>query len=162
MMVNRFGLLIGLVLVSAAGVLFFLPAQLAEVTQQAFTAKPGSFPPTDEEERRQNLDWQTEIVLGRLKVKEEVIQELIAGRMTFLQAAACFCQLNTQPPGFRTIYAPTSGTTVEERNCRQVINWVKAKLSRDGAHSDLVPRLEQELEQLLHQPGGIDLPPYNP
>ncbi len=161
---SRFMVLAASVAAVLAGMVLVVPGWLAETAQTLSRVNTQWVTFSEEENRRQDLEWKIEMILDRLKAKEEIIQTLIEERITLVQAAARFRYLNSQPANFTAVYAQHSGVTVEERNCRQVINWVQAKLNGRPVYGteDLVDRLERELYQLLRRPGGIELPAYQP
>lgn len=158
---SRFVLLVGLVLASLVSVLVFVPGWLAETTRSLSRESTAYVSYSEEVQRYHELEWQREVLLNHLQAKDEVIRDFLAGRMTFLEAASWFRHINSQPPGYQTVYAPSSGATVEECNCRQVILWAQNKQGRDttSGGNDLVEQLEQELQQELRQPNGLQLPP---
>jgi hypothetical protein len=99
-----------------------------------------------------------EAVEARIAVKAEVIDALVAGRLTLAEAAARFRKLNASagaPP--TAVKGAFPGATEEERLCRQVISWTTCVGSYESAHQTR-ERLEAELGRLLAQDGGIRLP----
>jgi hypothetical protein len=81
---------------------------------------------------------------------------VLAGRLTLLQAAACFRDLNQQPPEFHweLFRAQTPGMSDDERHCRAVIDLIRLDRTVEAAS---VARLVQELEGHLRR-GTLDLP----
>ena len=97
----------------------------------------------------------------RLQAKNDVTRQLIDGQKTLLEAAAWFRYINAVTSLPRSDLHPSDETqSEEERACRQVIRWAVASLdARDKDHGPaLTRRLERELKELLHKPGGIVLP----
>jgi hypothetical protein len=120
--------------------------------------------PPAEEERREKL------VLVRVEAKVRIIEELLAGRMDLLRAAALFSALNHRPPEFdweefRLLH---TGESDEERHCRQVIAWVHGQLGASDPCAALAAcdRLEGQLDR--HLRAGtlvfpvVELPPVVP
>jgi hypothetical protein len=100
----------------------------------------------------------TEAALERLRARVQVIEDLRAGRLTLVQAAAHFRRLNALPaarpvnPG--QLFA---GATEEERLCRQVIFWADAadRNVPSAVREQTRRRLEAELECLLASDHGL-------
>jgi hypothetical protein len=107
------------------------------------------------------LDREGEVVHRRMAAKRVVVADLAAERLTLLEAAARFRDLNALSPDslhyVRTCYP---GTTDEERLCRQVIAWTETELHERRADDAerVVARLRAELGELLGRDGGIRLP----
>jgi hypothetical protein len=90
----------------------------------------------------------------RLLHKKELAREVIAGRLTLLQAAARFRDLDRQPPRFywSAFQVGYPGATDEERHCREVIRYVRmGLLDQPAKRTDLADHLETELQDLLKQ-----------
>jgi hypothetical protein len=84
--------------------------------------------------------------LQRVEGKQQVIADLIAGRLDLLEAAARFAHLQ---PGF---------SDDGERLCRSVIGWAYLALSdRPERAEALTERLEQELAAHLERHGVVRL-----
>lgn len=110
--------------------------------------------------RGEELD-QTSLRLKHcLEIKFRVVQDLLQGRTTLLQAASVFRDLNLSLAPARLPRQFDSGATLEERSCREVIDWVRMNLEEksDKTGPDLVQRLEAELSRRLTHPGGLQLP----
>ena len=99
-------------------------------------------------------------ILRRALEKDRLAGEVIEGRLSLVDAAARYRDLDEQPPpfswsNFRSAYP---GDSDDERHCRAVIVFVRAELaSRPGADPAVVGRLEAELHDLLNR-GEIRLP----
>jgi hypothetical protein len=114
----------------------------------------------EEAERSQDLEDARAAVEGRVQAKAAIAEDLVAGRLTLLQAAARFRDLNSRPPRFhwdrfRLAYP---GTTDDERHCYEVLAAAQAfagSLKRRPPNP-LLDRLEQELRQHL-QNGTVQL-----
>lgn len=101
--------------------------------------------------RRQDLGRDSAAVLRRVQAKEEVMDELVAGRMSLREAVACFRAIHAaNPDGL----AP--GAAEEEWTARNVAHWLKERLRSRGPQGKAVlRRLEYELKELLRgQQGG--------
>jgi hypothetical protein len=98
-----------------------------------------------------------QVVQDRIKGKIKVIDRLLAGELTLLEAAAWFRHLNDNPPeaplDYRTHWP---GGSDGEKLCRQVIYWVRMRRSPEAEGS--AERLERELEELLAAGSEVELP----
>jgi hypothetical protein len=102
-----------------------------------------------QEEVAARLAGQQVAINERSAGKGRVARELIDERLTLMQAAAYFRQLDDNMPGTAPDHLP--GKTEGERYCREVILWAKAETrdwSPDRA-AEVVCRLETELEDHL-------------
>jgi hypothetical protein len=97
-------------------------------------------------------------MVERLRARGEVIDDLRAGRLTLVQAAARFRGLNgLAPEASYDLSHHMAGATEEERLCRQVIYWA------EGAERTVPPTareqtrrcLEAELDRLLAENNGV-------
>jgi hypothetical protein len=91
---------------------------------------------------------------------------VIAGRLSLLEAAARFRDLDEQPPAARreVLRCAYPGASDDECRCRAVLQyvWVEAR-DRPGADPAVAKRLEAELRGLLGHgdvrlPGSEDIP----
>jgi hypothetical protein len=110
------------------------------------------------------LDHEIEVMQWRLDNQNQLLRELVAGRISFLQTAACFQYLNENPPEDKPTPLPFPGSTAEQKTCRQVIHWVKGYMENHPEIRDeaLLERLDQELAQLLARPQGVQFPAVAP
>jgi len=106
------------------------------------------------------LDRQRENFLRRHAGKKRIIEELIAGRKTLLQAAAAFQHLAESLPVLSGEPLPFPGATLEEKYGRQVIMWVRLHDTQeyDSYLEDLIERLERELAEHVASLGGPQSP----
>ena len=86
---------------------------------------PGGQNTSSEEARQASLEQKVQATFRRLKRKQRVIGEVLAGRLTLLEAAALFRALDRGPPAldwdrFRDSWP---GNSDDERHCRAVIGW---------------------------------------
>jgi hypothetical protein len=97
--------------------------------------------------------------IARCAVREEVTQELLAGRLTLPEAAARFRALNAAAgPSVPPLGLWFAGATEEERLCRQVIAWTESASTSPRSPGSSLParrRLEAELNALLEQGHGV-------
>jgi uncharacterized protein YbjT (DUF2867 family) len=96
--------------------------------------------------------------LARYAAKERLTYEVIAGRLSLLEAASAFREWDGREPRMTPETGPlgVSGDGPEERYCRSVIEWVNHKAPSELA-DDLARRLEKELEGRLRE-GPLQLP----
>lgn len=117
-----------------------------------------------EQARGECLEAQLRDTIRRMAVRDEIIEALCAGRLTLLEAAARFRDLNAECPDPRrailTLVTHKFDTenqdlSYDECVCRNIIDYVRRakdgeeanRLSPKGA--DVVPHLEEEYRQLL-------------
>jgi hypothetical protein len=139
-------------------------ATVALLAREA-TRKPA--PDTIEGQMRlsDELDEKARGVVRRLYRKERVLQMHLAGRLTLLEAAAHFRNLDQQGPLFRweQFREQFDGNSDDERHCREVIAFVRAALNATCCPTtqEKVQRLEAELRQHLRR-GPLRLPDVEP
>jgi hypothetical protein len=110
----------------------------------------------------QVLDEQFELALQRCHRRRHIVDDIIAGRTTLLQAAVEFRSLNEGLPASRWSYNQAyAGKSEGERLCRYVIRLVQADLSErtPTLAAAKAEKLEEELHVLLEQDGIVHLPP---
>lgn len=99
--------------------------------------------------------------IKRREMKNRVAAEVIADRLSLMQAAVQFCEADSQAADFhwkefRKCY---SGATDEERFCRMVIAWVQHMLVTDPERADsITTRLQLELQEHLQRHGKVTFP----
>ncbi len=95
-------------------------------------------------------------VRSRITAKEEIARELVAGRLSLLQAAAGFRNLGLQSPadGVRDAF-PLAGSE-DEAYCHSVVEYA-SRLAPAGQSDDLRCSLENELYDRLRD-GTLRLP----
>jgi hypothetical protein len=100
-----------------------------------------------EERRAQEYARWGRLVLDSLRVKEEAVRDVIAGRLALREAAGRFAAAEAgRPSHTRTPPEQFPGATAAERRCRQVIHHVQERLDDDPDRRDaVVARLEAEL-----------------
>src|SRR5262245_20580915 len=108
---TRLVLFLGVMLTLVGGAALIGSTSLLDYLRQSEAAR----------RRWEELARWDDVVLERIEAKEEVIEELLAGRLGLLEAAACFAHIADTPPELRDdgdrFFA---GATRGERLCRQV------------------------------------------
>jgi hypothetical protein len=108
-------------------------------------------------QRRAELDRHDGIVLRRIMAKEAIVKDLLEGRLTLLEAAQRFQDLDEKSDErldqYRLRYP---GRSDGEKRCRQVIDWVRTRLEDrpPSQAAALLQRLEEELNDILCLNGG--------
>jgi hypothetical protein len=114
-------------------------------------SRPKDIPAQDSEWGEEAEARQT-ACLHRIKAKRRIAQDVLAQRLTLLEAAEHFRDLNEGNPGvdwevFRRAYP---GCSDDERYCRQVIDVVEGEVHRDRSRAVAIrKRLEAELREHL-------------
>jgi hypothetical protein len=98
------------------------------------------------------ITWLT----ARYAAKQHVVAELTAGRMSLLEAAAAFREVDAQNADYRILDAFPGAVSEDEAYCRSVIAYVSVSASRDQT-ADLVNALKEEMVARL-QDGALRLP----
>ena len=109
----------------------------------------------------QQLDDDLERAMQRHEAKEALVAEVIADRLTLLEAAAQFRDWNaTWPRASRWLQQRYPGVPYELALCRQIIDQVRLELRQcDPERSDrVVARLEAELQAHLECETSFRLP----
>lgn len=87
-------------------------------------------------------------ILRRIRIKEELVAELVAGRATLADVAARFLELNADEPVYVDVLRATvPGDSDAERAARNVIEYAVPRAD-PAARSELRRRLEAELARL--------------
>jgi hypothetical protein len=135
-----------------AGIASFYP-QWAVALGVDFWNIPALERQVEETERASNdLDEWGHTIFDRIVAKRRVTRDVLEGRLSLLEAAIRFRDLNAQrrpnPVSLRDAYP---GRTDAERVCRQVISWVvaEAQFIDPQQAKTVVASLERELEQRL-------------
>lgn len=153
---------VGLLLGLCTGLALFLPRWLAEAALD--WCAPAEFPLDSlSAEQVAELERRKAVAIRRLETKHELTLEVIKGQLSLLEAASRFRSLN------EGLHTPASsrrfpGATTEERQCQEVIYWVREVMAckPQEPNPELVKRLEAELRHELSQPGGLSLPAVKP
>ncbi|HKB02943.1 MAG TPA: hypothetical protein VKD90_12030 [Gemmataceae bacterium] len=148
-------------LMAGAAGFFYLGTAMAPRPDPDGNAPPRLWGPGDDNSPTgKDLDRRTQIYLHRITVKERAVRDLLAARLTLLQAAARFRDVEEEHPITGKPHCAASAPADGERWCRRVmeqaIGWVAANLPAQAA--DVAARLEAELEQHREPDGTIRLP----
>jgi hypothetical protein len=142
----------------AAGCLAVTVARLAD------TPTPLGLPAGDdpEVERGRRLDEQLRAVCRRIEGKNRLAQEVAAGRLGLVEAAARYRDLDRDGPFDKEVFRSAyPGGSDDERYCREVIVFVREVLREppcgDVSDPAVVGRLEAELHDRLER-GDLRLP----
>jgi len=109
----------------------------------------------------QELEDQSKLVVQRCDAKDIVVADVIAGRLTLIEAAVRFRKINESNPQaehWLTKY-PYRNQPYELALCRSVIQRVELELEARGTGRELgiVARLEAELAEHLQRHGRVSL-----
>jgi len=112
------------------------------------------------QERSEELDHKIAADRSRSSSGNQVIEELVQGRLSLLEAASWWHQNYAE---LATTACPSSAkesSSPEERACRQVILRVKGSLkdSKASYRTEVIDRLEAELRKRLSQPYRMVFP----
>jgi hypothetical protein len=110
---------------------------------------------------RQELDERMKVVLRRLEGRSQMVDKVLASRVTLLEAAARYRDLFASSPEARdTLRRQHPGIDYEEALCRRVILDVEAALDCGATNQvgGLVARLESALREHLQRHGKVRLP----
>jgi hypothetical protein len=90
------------------------------------TILPGEEDASPEEARQAALEQKFQGITQRARRKQRVAEEVLAGRLTLLEAAALFRALDHGPPEFHwgRFRASWPGKNDDERHCQEAIHWV--------------------------------------
>jgi hypothetical protein len=103
----------------------------------------------DSDEQGRRIEEESERIRRRLRVKETIVTDLIAGRVTLAEATDRFTELNeSQPHYLLTIRNHFPGQTDEERMARNVIGFAEQQVPPKERPA-LRSRFEAELRRML-------------
>ncbi len=114
----------------------------------------------EEQRRSVQLAEESTIVLARLRNKDRISQQVIAGDLTLLQAAARFIALNDTPESRENLRRAFPAHSEGESVCLQVMKWVEseARLRASPSQAEAVcRRLQEELCAHLEYHGTVTL-----
>jgi hypothetical protein len=115
----------------------------------------------EERERSLGMDRKSEVIRRRIAAKERITDQLLAGRLTLLQAGALFRRLNEGPGGRQAVgLLAWPGESDGEKVCRQVIGWLHSRLQQSSPSQadEARRRLEGELAEHILRHGTVKLP----
>lgn len=98
-------------------------------------------------------------VLQHLRTKQEIVAQLLDGRLTLMQAAGRFQNVNRLLAGEGAgLHYAWQNADNGERVCRMLIGWVSLALADRPEKAELLTaRLEQELQEHLAKLGSVTL-----
>lgn len=149
-----------LAVVGLAGATFW-PSALTDLGLDVWNVAELTKGMEQDRQAAEQMDIDDQTVLRRMQVKETIAAELIAGRVTLLEATAQFESLHSDDRRFRELlelYYP--GDSSEERMCRCVIAFARMRVRVVGSsqESELVDKLERELAAAKGPDGRLHLP----
>lgn len=130
-----------------AGVSLAVPGWTTQIGMDFWNA-PGLQDSLDAENKRsQTLSDQDKTVLRRLRIKDEITQDVIEGRTTLFEAAAMFRTMNASRPHFIELLKSRFPDCEEnEVHCLNVIEFVTVQSAQQSsASSDIVAQLYAQL-----------------
>jgi hypothetical protein len=151
--------------VASAALTIFRPAWATKVGLDVWNLPDLESRMAAAEQQSADLTRKNALVCDRIEAKEQVLQELLAERMTLLQAAAWFRRLDTATP--EVPGAPPDrypGRTEGERYCYLVMDWALSNREElTPSHAEEIRgRLQAELDaHLASHDGAIVLPDVN-
>jgi hypothetical protein len=112
-----------------------------------------------QQKRKAELDRRLHALLERIRIKDEAIADLIAGRTTLLRVAAQFRRLQETSGEPDPVHLVLLGTPAE-RACRQVLAQVEVEMedAPTPQKTAVLERLTKEFHFHVNQPGGVQLP----
>lgn len=105
--------------------------------------------------RESDLEALTRVVLRRIEVKDQIVREVVANRLSLREAAARFRDLQAAATDLseETYLWHYPGGTIDDRYCRAVIARVQHLLQADSTLSrEVGARLEAELDSVAKDP----------
>jgi hypothetical protein len=112
-----------------------------------------------EQQARYDAGWK--VLVWSLATREAIADEVIAGRLNLLEAAAGFRAVDQVKEQYLpAVDSAMPGKTAEERLCRQVIAFVAGRLKNSDRRETMVGKLEDDLQTHLQQQGGVSLPEF--
>ena len=116
----------------------------------------------DEDRRAETLQHLSEVIAEHVRQREHVVQRLLAGQLSLVEAARRFRSLNAELPGYaHTAIDSFRGQSEGERCCRQVIRWVESSASvpTPSQIEEVLRGLEAELAAHLVEHDGVVILP---
>lgn len=112
------------------------------------------------QERTEELDCRLAVEYHRVFRGNQVIEDLVQGRLSLIEAASWWHQNHDEPANEASPTYAKESSSPEARACRQVILRVKGSLkdSKESYRAEVMQRLETELRNLLSRPGGLVFP----
>jgi hypothetical protein len=98
--------------------------------------------------KREELEMDDEHLLQRIAIKECIVNELIARRITLAEAVDQFARLMT-PRDYEILRYVGRGQTDQERIARSVLAYVPPRVEDENQREQLLRQLHRELQVLL-------------
>jgi hypothetical protein len=102
------------------------------------------------------------IRINRMRAKDRIIDQMLAGQLGLFEAAAWFQAINETPVEFPDrSFQKLPGRSSGEQVCRQLIGWYRAVAEQRMPRSQLdaqVKILDEELESRIAKNGTVILP----
>ena len=111
--------------------------------------------------KSEQLSRELAISIERIRTKESVVDALLNGEMTLLEAAAAFRSIHERPQSWHDPLCARPQRDDGESWCRQVIHWVEMRVSLGHSPSLATTereRLEAELQEQMDCDGKVRLP----
>jgi hypothetical protein len=111
-----------------------------------------------ETQRRAEMARRNLILIRRHAAKEKVVKAVLEGRMSLLQAARLFQDLDENPADCRNDYRSFfPGRSDGEKLCRQVLEWTQSQMvdAPPSQAAAVLERLQAELQENMDRNGGL-------
>ncbi len=111
-------------------------------------------------QRRRELERIARVTWWRVQAKILVVEEVVQGRLTLLEAAAWFHWLNANPPHLPFREKMPGQESLEERCCQAVITYTRLheRAAAGNSGDSVADRLEDDFRFWQASPGGLVLP----
>ena len=110
--------------------------------------RPGGAHARDQGPTGEEPDPATRTLMARVGVKRRITDELIAGRLTLLEAVAAFREADAQGPPTMVMFGFPQSSSLDEAYCRSVMSYVSQQAPPDRVEP-LTRDLEAELSARL-------------
>lgn len=109
----------------------------------------------------EQLSHEVQVTIERVQTKDTIIEQLVSGEMTLIEAAAWFRSLHEDPRTWHNPRNPRPEHDEGERWCYVVMDYAGTKVQCERSESQadaLRQRLEAELQELVECHGAVKLP----
>jgi hypothetical protein len=109
----------------------------------------------------EEVQVRVEVCMWRIQHKYQIAREVLAGRVSLVEAAVQFRALNEQAPTieWESYRSSHPGRNDAERHCHEVFRFAQQIVADEQTPSDSVlDRLRDELSTLLERPAPLRLP----
>ena len=101
--------------------------------------------------RSEELDARFESTLSRIEMRQQVVNQLVAGHLSLREAAAKFREINQSVrQNAELVEAMYPNMGEDERYCRYVLDYVRGSMGYGNTRTAVMMRLEQEFEYSQH------------